>query len=56
MRRKFEPNPFFDEDDSGGLEPASTAYRYRKFVMGNVSLVARCELHGWVMKKGDVFL
>lgn len=28
------------------------AYRYRKFNMGNVQLVARCELHGWVSKLG----
>ena len=28
------------------------AYRYRKFNLGNVQLVARCELHGWVNKLG----
>lgn len=35
------------------MEPASTAYRYRKFSLGTITLVARCELHGWLMKKGD---
>jgi len=46
------PNPFFDPEDEGGLEPAAVAYRYRKFQLGNVSLIARCELHGTVVKRG----
>ena len=30
------PNPFFDEEeDNEGMEPASVAYRYRKFDLGN---------------------
>ena len=48
---QYEPNPFFEDDDQG-LEPASVAYRYRKFNLGSVQLVARCELHGWMNKQG----
>ncbi|EEC47453.1 predicted protein, partial [Phaeodactylum tricornutum CCAP 1055/1] len=41
------PNPFFDEDDADGMEPASTAFRYRKFVMdAGTTVVVRTELHG----------
>jgi len=47
-----EPNPFFDDDDSG-IQPASAAYRYRKFTLGNIKLVARCELQCWHNKKGE---
>jgi hypothetical protein len=32
------------------MEPASTVYRYRKFTLGNVRLVTRCELHCWTVK------
>eukprot|EP00585_Thalassiosira_rotula_P012216 CAMPEP_0196142116 /NCGR_PEP_ID=MMETSP0910-20130528/11047_1 /TAXON_ID=49265 /ORGANISM="Thalassiosira rotula, Strain GSO102" /LENGTH=662 /DNA_ID=CAMNT_0041403381 /DNA_START=34 /DNA_END=2022 /DNA_ORIENTATION=+ len=47
-RTKFDyPNPFWDEDDNDGMEPASVAYRYRKFDLGDdIQIVARCELHG----------
>ena len=47
-RQKFDvPNPFYDEDDNEGMQPASVAYRYRKFDLGDgVQLVARTELHG----------
>lgn len=47
-RTNFEyPNPFWDEDDNDGMEPASVAYRYRKFDLGeDIQIVARCELHG----------
>lgn len=47
-RTKFDlPNPFFDDTDNDGMEPASVAYRYRRFDLGDgVSLVARTELHG----------
>ncbi len=46
------PNPFFDEDDADGMEPASVAYRYRKFELdANTTLVCRTELHGLVKKK-----
>jgi translation initiation factor 3 subunit D len=45
-----EPNPFYDEEESG-MEPASVAYRYRKFTLGNVVVVARCELHASVRKQ-----
>jgi translation initiation factor 3 subunit D len=45
------PNPFFDEDDADGMEPASVAYRYRKFELdANTTLVCRTELHGLVKK------
>ena len=45
------PNPFFDEDDNDGMEPASVAFRYRKFDLGeDTSLVCRTELHGLVKK------
>jgi len=45
------PNPFFDEDDADGMEPASVAYRYRKFELDeNTTLVCRTELHGIVKK------
>jgi translation initiation factor 3 subunit D len=44
------PNPFHDAD--GGMLPAAVAYRYRKFTLGNIQLIARCELHGTVVKKG----
>ncbi len=52
-RRELDnPNPFFDEEDSEGMEPASVGYRYRKFTMGSIDLVIRCELHGIINKKG----
>lgn len=35
------------------MEPASLAYRYRKFSLGpNINIVARCELHAWALKSG----
>jgi len=41
------PNPFWDEEDCDGMEPASVAYRYRKFDLGDgITIVARTELHG----------
>eukprot|EP00597_Dinobryon_sp_UTEXLB2267_P016926 CAMPEP_0201109842 /NCGR_PEP_ID=MMETSP0812-20130820/67985_1 /ASSEMBLY_ACC=CAM_ASM_000668 /TAXON_ID=98059 /ORGANISM="Dinobryon sp., Strain UTEXLB2267" /LENGTH=603 /DNA_ID=CAMNT_0047372013 /DNA_START=11 /DNA_END=1822 /DNA_ORIENTATION=+ len=51
-RKTYEVNPFFDEIESG-VEPASAAYRYRKFTLGNVRLVARCELQSWITKHGE---
>jgi translation initiation factor 3 subunit D len=47
-RSNFDlPNPFWDEEDNDGMEPASVAYRYRKFDLGDgIELVARTELHG----------
>jgi translation initiation factor 3 subunit D len=45
------PNPFFDEDDADGMEPASVAFRYRKFELdAHTTLVCRTELHGLVKK------
>lgn len=48
FRTKFDhPNPFWDDEDNDGMEPASVAYRYRKFDLGDgIHLVARTELHG----------
>ena len=46
------PNPFYDEDQSKGTEPASVAYRYRKFALDDkTTLVCRTELHGLVKKQ-----
>lgn len=50
-RVQFEPSPFA-EDLEPGQEPASVAYKYRLFNLGNVKLVARCELHCWANKRG----
>ena len=54
-RQSFEAHPFFDEDEEedGSSEPASVAYRYRKFTLGNIKVIARCELHGWAAKGKD---
>ena len=62
-RKNFEPNPFFDEDEEedeeegeeegeakGPSEPADTCYRYRKFSLGGIELVARTEIHGYMNK------
>ncbi|DAZ96637.1 TPA: hypothetical protein N0F65_005816 [Lagenidium giganteum] len=47
--KQFEhPNPFADDDST----PATYAYRYRQFDLGNgLNLVSRCELHGLSLKK-----
>jgi translation initiation factor 3 subunit D len=29
------------------------AYRYRKFALGDINLVVRCELHGWTQKRNE---
>jgi hypothetical protein len=34
------------------VEAASVAYKYRLFSLGTIRLVARCEVHCWVNKKG----
>jgi translation initiation factor 3 subunit D len=50
------PNPFFDEDDAQGMEPASTAFRYRKYVLDDsTSVIVRTELHASV-KNGTQFM
>jgi len=54
-RTHFEnENPFFDEEDAEeGKEPASVGYKYRRFTFADgVKVVARCELHGTMTKKG----
>jgi translation initiation factor 3 subunit D len=54
-KKKFEPNPFYVEADEG--EPASVVYRYRKFTLGDIRLVVRCEMHGYAKKAmGDQYL
>jgi len=57
-RTNFDlPNPFWDAEDNDGMEPASVAYRYRRFDLGEgVKLVARTELHGMAKKKGTGFV
>eukprot|EP00816_Leptocylindrus_hargravesii_P007427 CAMPEP_0196807278 /NCGR_PEP_ID=MMETSP1362-20130617/7237_1 /TAXON_ID=163516 /ORGANISM="Leptocylindrus danicus, Strain CCMP1856" /LENGTH=562 /DNA_ID=CAMNT_0042181123 /DNA_START=38 /DNA_END=1726 /DNA_ORIENTATION=- len=55
-RKNFDlANPFYDEDDgaANGMEPASVAYKYRRFTLGDIRLVCRCELHGLVQKRGE---
>lgn len=34
------------------MEAASVAYKYRLFTLGNIRLVARCEVHCWTNKRG----
>jgi len=50
-RIQCENNPFFAEKKFPGMAPASTVYRYRKYTLGNINLVARTELHCWHSKK-----
>jgi len=55
VEEKALPNPFFDEDDADGMEPASVAFRYRKFPLdNNTILVCRTELHGLVKKSQNM--
>lgn len=35
------------------MEAASVAYKYRLFQLGNIKLVARCEVHCWINKRGE---
>jgi len=51
-RKSFEPNPFCD-DLEPGMEPASVAYKYRLFALGDIKLVARCEMHCWATRRGE---
>lgn len=57
QRKNFDlPNPFYDEEDNEGMEPASVGYRYRRFDLGdNLMLVCRTELHGVVKKSKPGF-
>lgn len=52
------PNPFFDEEEANGAQPATVAYRYRRWnLSGGLRLVARTELHGITVKGGkDVMM
>ena len=47
------PNPFADTENAEA-KPASLAYRYRKFQLGEHALVARTEVHAVVDKRGDL--
>mmetsp|Transcript_17600 Transcript_17600/g.21322 ORF Transcript_17600/g.21322 Transcript_17600/m.21322 type:complete len:552 (-) Transcript_17600:1272-2927(-) len=48
------PNPLWDEEEEeDDMEPAAFAYRYRKWNLGNLNLIARTELHCRVPKKGN---
>ncbi len=48
---QYEANPFAEELEAG-MEAASVAYKYRLFTLGNIRLVARCEVHCWTNKRG----
>lgn len=52
QRKSYNPHPFFNPEEDEGYEPASVAYRYRKFTLGPYQLVARTELHGYTTRKG----
>jgi len=52
-RKSYEPNPFFEEEEGRSDKPAAVAYRYRKFMLGNIRLIVRCELHAWLRKHDD---
>lgn len=54
-RKTFDvENPFFDPDEAEkGMQPASVAYRYRRWVLGDtIKLVARTEIHAISPQKG----
>jgi translation initiation factor 3 subunit D len=54
-KKAFEhPNPLWSEEDAEpGTEPASFAYRYRQWSLGeDLTLVARTELHAYTRKTG----
>jgi translation initiation factor 3 subunit D len=53
LPHEFEaPNPFLAHLQRGA-EPASVAFRYRKWRLpGGITLVARCSLNGFVEKRG----
>ena len=60
FRRNLEfPHPFADDDEeeddeAGPSEPASVAYRYRRFNLGEgMRMVVRCELNAVTEKKGQ---
>lgn len=57
------PNPFWDaEEEEPGTEPASFAYKYRKWKLADdFTLIARTEVHGYMRKnlpgkKGNNYL
>mmetsp|Transcript_6330 Transcript_6330/g.8097 ORF Transcript_6330/g.8097 Transcript_6330/m.8097 type:complete len:506 (+) Transcript_6330:297-1814(+) len=55
-RNKLElPNPFAttDNTENSGPQPAAVAYRYRKFKLGDRTLISRTELHGIAEKRGE---
>ena len=47
-------NPFYDEEESPNEQPASVAYRYRQFDLGQqTNVICRTELHGLIHKKSS---
>ena len=45
-RKSFNlPNPFFDVEDDDGMEPASVAYRYRRFDLGDEAHLQGAVIH-----------
>lgn len=52
-RKMYQPNPFFNaQEEQEGSEPATVAYRYRRFQLGPYRLVARTELQGYLLRGG----
>jgi len=51
--KSLEPNPFFDPDDAeAGEEPATVAFRYRRFNVGkDIQLITRTTVHSIQRKK-----
>jgi len=47
---QYEPNPFVQGPE---VDPASVAYRYRRFTLGSIVIISRCELHGWALRRGE---
>ena len=53
-RKEFEePHPYSD-DESEGTQPASVAYRYRRWQLSeDIMFLARTELHTWTRRRGE---
>ena len=51
-----EPNPFYDEEESPGMQPASVAYRYRKFSFPGIELVREGGGEGGVRRVSGIVL
>jgi len=55
VAKKYDrENPFFDDEEDDGTEPAAVAYRYRRWALNDdIMLLARTELHGVCQKRGE---